>query len=872
MKILKKFSILVAASLMLGQLPLSPPAQVSAANGDTFELDGFTYEIINNNLEAKIIGVADTSVATFTTRDTITYGNFEYPVTAISLSDEASFQGKETLTSVSFGKNINTIQGTIFSGCSNLSSVTLPPSLRLISSDTFKNCTSLSSIEIPASLASIEGFNNRSPFRGCTGLKSITFAEGTTVIPNGLFKQCDFIDAISLPATLTEIHTAAFEECTNLKDIAFPPSLKKIEHYAFKKTGLTNLTLTEGIESLGYETFSECPSLTTVTIPASLGDVTGLWTNKSPFIGCTALSNISFNPGTTRIGAGLFGKCDYLKAISIPDTVKEIGNNAFEGCSSLTEIKLPKDLTDIGSEAFLDCTRLTSINLPEGTKNIGYDAFKNCQSITSATIPTSLETITGLWDARGIFGGCSRLTEITLTDGMKKIPDNLFSSCDFITAINIPATVRIIGNGAFNGCTALTGISLPDDVEAIGKEAFMNCSRLTEITLPKYLETIGFSAFEGCSSLAKVRFQSTVKEVTGLWDDRGPFNKLASITDMTIDDGVTSIPAYLFANAGLKNLVIPSSVKTIDPNAAKNASTDLIIYADENSVAATYAKENSITYKPMAEAPKVSLPSLGCLPSLRKQQVLEGPKEATINLSGEKTAKLNFSSNAADDQALITYFSTNPSVAEVDATGLVTGLSAGTTTITVSSGKTTNYTEAEDVTVTVKVVADNNTPGGNDDPGNNNNPGNNNPPGNTMNPGNTDGSGNTNNPGNTENKLPAKGKTVTVGGVKYKITKSAAKNGTVSVSGIKSKKAKKVTIAASVKISGYTFKVTSIASKAFSGCKKLKSIKVKSSSIKSVGKKAFYKVPKSAKASVPKKKKATYKKLFKKGGFKGKVK
>lgn len=864
MKILKKFSILVAASLVLGQLPLSSPAGVSAANGDKFELDGFTYEIINNNLEAKIIGVPDTSAATFTTPDTITYGNLEYPVTAISLEEGASFQGKQTLTSVSFGKNIKTISGTIFSGCSNLNSVALPSSLQKISSDAFKDCTALSAIEIPASLTEIDGIWEYSPFRGCTGLKSITFAQGASVIANGLFKQCDYIEAIDLPATLTEIKPSAFEECTNLKSIVFPSSLKKIGVHAFSKTALKELSLTEGIESLDYEAFSECASLAKVTIPVSLGDVTGLWT-RSPFIGCTTLSDISFNSGTTRIGAGLFGKCDYLKSISIPDTVTEISNNAFEGCSSLTEIRLPKNLTDIGAEAFLDCTRLTSISLPEGTKNIGYDAFKNCQSMTSATIPASLENITGLWEQRGIFKECSRLTDIALADGMKKIPNYLFSGCDFLAAINIPATVRAIGTGAFNGCTSLTGISLPDDVESIGEEAFMNCSRLTEITLPKYLETLGYSAFEGCSSLAKVRFQNTLKEVTGLWDERGPFNKLAGITDMTIDDSVTDIPAYQFSNSGLKNLLIPASVKTIHPDAFKNMPADFTIYADEGSTAATFAKSNSIACKPAAEAPKTSLPSLGCLPSMRKQQVLEGPKELTINLSGEKTAKLSFSSNAADDQALITYISADPSVAEVDATGQVTGVSAGTTTITVSSGKTANYTAAEDMTVAVKVIQN-----ANDKPGNNDGTGSNDGNGSTG--GNDDGSGSSSNTDGSAGKVPAKGKTVTVGGVKYKVTKSAAKNGTVSVSGIANKKAKKVTIAASVKISGYTFKITSIASKAFSGCKKLKSIKVKSSSIKSVGKKAFYKVPKSAKASVPKKKKASYKKLLKKGGFKGKVK
>lgn len=144
-------------------------------------------------------------------------------------------------------------------------------------------------------------------------------------------------------------------------------------------------------------------------------------------------------------------------------------------------------------------------------------------------------------------------------------------------------------------------------------------------------------------------------------------------------------------------------------------------------------------------------------------------------------------------------------------------------------------------------------------------------------------------------KVPAKGKKYTTGNVTYKITKSAAKNGTATVSGVKTKKLKSATIKDTVKISGYTFKVTAISAKAFKGCsklksvtigknvktiganafagdKKLKKIKIKGTALKSVGKKAFIKVPKSAKATVPKKKKKAYKKLLKKGKFTGKVK
>ncbi len=135
------------------------------------------------------------------------------------------------------------------------------------------------------------------------------------------------------------------------------------------------------------------------------------------------------------------------------------------------------------------------------------------------------------------------------------------------------------------------------------------------------------------------------------------------------------------------------------------------------------------------------------------------------------------------------------------------------------------------------------------------------------------------------------GTKVTIKNLIYKV----GKKNTVTVTGAKSKKIKSVSIPATVTIQGTKYKVTAIAAKAFSGYgklktvtigknvksigkqafakdKKLKTITVKGTALKKVGKKSFINVPAKAKIKVPKKSKKAYKKLLKKGGFKGKVK
>ena len=74
-----------------------------------------------------------------------------------------------------------------------------------------------------------------------------------------------------------------------------------------------------------------------------------------------------------------------------------------------------------------------------------------------------------------------------------------------------------------------------------------------------------------------------------------------------------------------------------------------------------------------------------------------------------------------------------------------------------------------------------------------------------------------------EKPAPAKNTTLTDAktGIKYKVTKAGKSGGTVEFKAPKNKKVTKVTIPATVEIDGITYKVTTIAKSAFSGCSKL---------------------------------------------------
>ena len=86
--------------------------------------------------------------------------------------------------------------------------------------------------------------------------------------------------------------------------------------------------------------------------------------------------------------------------------------------------------------------------------------------------------------------------DITLADGLKKIPSMCFSNTN-IETITLSKTVETIDANAFIGCSQLKEVIIPQDSElkTIGGNAFANCKNLTKFWGPDSLEVIGLNAF-----------------------------------------------------------------------------------------------------------------------------------------------------------------------------------------------------------------------------------------------------------------------------------------------------------------------------------------------------------------------------------------
>jgi hypothetical protein len=138
---------------------------------------------------------------------------------------------------------------------------------------------------------------------------------------------------------------------------------------------LVTVTIPETCLAIGYSAFDECYSLGSVTIPNSVTSI-----GDGAFNECYSLTNVSIGNGVSEIGNGVFAQTS-LTSVAIPDTVKSIGVAAFNGCAALTNVSIPNSVLNIGVNAFGSCP-LTAIYFTGDAPTANTSAFAHDTSAT----------------------------------------------------------------------------------------------------------------------------------------------------------------------------------------------------------------------------------------------------------------------------------------------------------------------------------------------------------------------------------------------------------------------------------------------------------------------------------------------------------
>lgn len=161
-----------------------------------------------------------------------------------------------------------------------------------------------------------------------------------------------------------------------LTEITVPDGILSLGESCFSaQYHLTKASLPDSIIAIGARCFSSCEALTEIKIPP----VSAI--PQSCFYACTALQSVEIPDTVTLVDYGAFDKCTALQSVSIPDSVTELKVNAFSRCSGLLNVKLSQSLSKLYSAAFEGCTSLQTITLPVSLTYMEGDIFDNCTSL-----------------------------------------------------------------------------------------------------------------------------------------------------------------------------------------------------------------------------------------------------------------------------------------------------------------------------------------------------------------------------------------------------------------------------------------------------------------------------------------------------------
>ena len=97
------------------------------------------------------------------------------------------------------------------------------------------------------------------------------------------------------------------------------------------------------------------------------------------FYGCSGLTSVTIANGVTSIGESTFCTCSGLSSVTIPSSVTSIGAWAFKDCSGLTSVTIGSGVKTIYTQAFAKCPELTDVYCyAEDVPSMTYNYNKPC--------------------------------------------------------------------------------------------------------------------------------------------------------------------------------------------------------------------------------------------------------------------------------------------------------------------------------------------------------------------------------------------------------------------------------------------------------------------------------------------------------------
>jgi len=439
----------------------------------------------------------------------------------------------------------------------------------------------------------------------------------------------------------------------------------------------------------------------------------------------------------TGIKTNAFSKCQSVESVTLPGTIVAVGDNAFSDCPKLNKVNV-SDLKawcgiDFANEAanplypryihtaygtpptifyrykqlVIDGAESSHLIIPDGIENIKAHAFVGFSG-TELTLPSTLKSV-----GKGAFASCKNLKNIYVSDltswldidfetassnPMYGVYDDVIYEWEEETDYSITYTATVTGK-LFNqkelyvANTKLTSLVIPEGVTQIKPYTFITNPGYDIASFPSTLSKIGQQALQATyftDFSGSEEYSGDIKVL--IWNAKncpttGSINS-EGIEHLVIGDGVETLPDNLALGSKIKSISIPASVNNIGKSTFAYCSELRDIYAApatapecELSTFADVVMNSVILHTESgAMASYFSAPVWEDFSALYGDLVAASQltlDKTTANVKRQSTLQLQAIVTPTNASVPVTWHSTDPSIATVDANGMVTGVKNG---------------------------------------------------------------------------------------------------------------------------------------------------------------------------------------------------
>ncbi|MBQ7862048.1 MAG: leucine-rich repeat protein [Clostridia bacterium] len=450
-------------------------------------------------------------------------------------------------------ESVTELPAEVFNGFGSIKSVTFHKSFEKVDQYSFFYCTNIKEVYVP---------DVQTWFNICTDMmRTINMSIDTIYVDNK-----PLVDLV-IPESIDTIPDYAFEYYSKLESISISAPIKKF--------GYNWNYMCDNFKSIyvdSYETWMDCDFVNGGENPASR--VECLYIDGAPVI------DYVIPEGATKISSRAFVGYKGLKSITIPSSIEALGDDAFKG-SGLENVYVES------LEAWFETCR-TGIESSEFSwkarhpMSVAKNFYVNGEKIVDLVIPENITRIPAL-----AFLNVKTIESVTFHKGITGVGGSAFSGCTGIKEAYAPDFSTWSKVCGLSGYIRLETIYIdnepvvdfvvPEGVEKLPAICFNNYNKLESITIGSSLKEIGGNCFTGCDNLKNVYVDSlnTWLNLKFVDETANPM-KIAenlyiagkSIENLVIDENVTSIPAYAFADfKDIKSVTIHDKLTSIGKDA-----------------------------------------------------------------------------------------------------------------------------------------------------------------------------------------------------------------------------------------------------------------------------------------------------------------